>query len=384
MTAAAAGPRVLFVSPVSDIRGGAEQVLLRMLATRGISPVLAVPEKGALSDAAAALGVPVCFFWPKALQNVHRPPRVQPILAATADVVRCAFRLRRLAAAHGCDIVHSNGLKTHVLNAVLARISRVCTVVHLHDIPYRPVERLIWYLIGLSVAHVVAVSPPCYPFTSSPRRRSILWNGLSPGAGTPPETEPGRRMRLGFVGRFHPHKGLGLLLDWYQAVRAAGIDASLAIRGRPDPTCPEHWDAIRQRIEREADPLIQMEGWRQGDAAYADLDVLLVPSHWPDPAPLVVLEAMVAGVVVIGYPAGGIPFMIEQGETGLLAATPAEAAAAIAMLTGDSFRAQTIRDTARRWVERERTSEQFEARLRSIYAQLRPVPRQVPAQSQAA
>src|SRR5262249_13693360 len=66
---------------------------------------------------------------------------------------------------------------------------------------------------------------------------------------------------------------------------------------------------------------------------YRDIDVLLVPSNIPDPAPLVVMEAMSAGIVVAGYPAGGIPSMVENGRTGILADTPDAIARELVRLT---------------------------------------------------
>ena len=135
-------PRVLLVSPVSEFKGGAEVVLRTMLANPHIEPVLALPEEGPIEQAARAMGVPVCFYRPSAMLHVHRPPRPGPIAAAVADAFRCSRRLRRLAREHGCPILHSNGLKPHMLLALLGSSARVRTLVHLHDIPYRRSERV--------------------------------------------------------------------------------------------------------------------------------------------------------------------------------------------------------------------------------------------------
>ena len=57
-----------------------------------------------------------------------------------------------------------------------------------------------------------------------------------------------------------------------------------------------------------------------------------MPSHIPDPGPLVVPEAMSAGVIVIGYPAGGIPFSIQDGISGLLIENAADVGIALKKL----------------------------------------------------
>ena len=47
-------------------------------------------------------------------------------------------------------------------------------------------------------------------------------------------------------------------------------------------------------------------------------DICVVPSVWQEPFGLVNLEAMAAGCVVIASRVGGIPEILEDGQTGLL------------------------------------------------------------------
>ena len=363
-----ARPRILFVSPVADFKGGAEVVLRRMLANPHIEAVLAVPEDGPLAEAARAMKVSVCLYHPSAMLRVHRPPRPGPMLAAVADAARCAWRLRRLARAHGCTVVHSNGLKPHMLLAILGTFTRTKTLVHLHDIPYRASERAIWKTIASCVAQVVIVSRPCYPAATLPAHVRVIHNGIDMVSPVlPPERMPGP-LRLGFVGRFHPNKGLDLLLDWFLAIRRSGIAATLTIRGRPDPDVPEYWDAIRRRIHDEGlDSLVRQEGWVTGSATYADLDMLLVSSETPDPLPLVVPEAMSAGVVVAGYPAGGILEMIDDGRTGLLIRGGKDIASRVAALMREPGAFERMRVAAHAHVMVDFTVERFHARLLEVY-----------------
>jgi len=50
----------------------------------------------------------------------------------------------------------------------------------------------------------------------------------------------------------------------------------------------------------------------------AAVDVLALPTQWPDPLPRAVMEAMAAGLPVVAYKNGGVPEMVVNGETGLL------------------------------------------------------------------
>ena len=362
------GPRVLFVSPVSDLKGGAEVVMRHMLANPHIRPVLAVPEEGPVAEAARAEGVEVCCYHPSAMLRVHRPPRPGPMLAALADAFRCAFRLRRLARAHDCSVIHSNGLKPHMLCAILGLLTGMRTLVHLHDIPYRWSERVIWTLIARCVGRVVIVSRPCFPGSSLPRHVTVVHNGirmLSDALLPPAATGP---LRLGFVGRFHPNKGMDVLIDWFASIRARGVPATLTIRGRPDPNMPEYWSAIQARIKDEGlSPYVHYDGWVTGVATYAGIDMLLLTSKTPDPLPLVVPEAMSAGVVVAGYAAGGVPEMITDGRTGLLASEREDLAARVAALWADPARFAQLRAAAHEHVRFEFAMERFHQRLAEIY-----------------
>ena len=57
----------------------------------------------------------------------------------------------------------------------------------------------------------------------------------------------------------------------------------------------------------------------------SNLDVLVVPSIWPENSPLVIREAFLAGVPVVASRIGGIPETVTDGVNGLLF-TPGDAA----------------------------------------------------------
>jgi len=215
------------------------------------------------------------------------------------------------------------------------------------------------------------VSRPCFPGAVLPANVQVLRNGITMvHPALPPAREAGP-LRLGFVGRFHPNKGLDLLLDWFGAVRRAGLDATLTIRGRADPDMPAYWTGIQARIRDEGlAPWVREEGWTTGAATYAGLDVLLMTSKTPDPAPLVVPEAMSAGVIVAGYPAGGIPGMIEDGRTGLIVKDGAGLVARLQTLTAEQDGIARMRAAAYESVTRDFSMAGFHARLRDVYVDM--------------
>jgi glycosyltransferase involved in cell wall biosynthesis len=50
----------------------------------------------------------------------------------------------------------------------------------------------------------------------------------------------------------------------------------------------------------------------------AAVDLLALPTLWPDPLPRAVMEAMAVGMAVVAYENGGVPEMVINSETGLL------------------------------------------------------------------
>jgi len=71
------------------------------------------------------------------------------------------------------------------------------------------------------------------------------------------------------------------------------------------------------------------------------MDVFILPSLLPDPAPLVVTEAMAAGLPVVATRQGGAVEMIENNVSGLLIPinnAPAAAAIIEALLMNETYR----------------------------------------------
>jgi glycosyltransferase involved in cell wall biosynthesis len=82
-------------------------------------------------------------------------------------------------------------------------------------------------------------------------------------------------------------------------------------------------------------PLIEFIG-EIGDgeksAFLGGAEALLFPIDWPEPFGLVMIEAMACGTPVIAYDCGSVPEVIEDGLTGFIVRTDAEAIAAVGRL----------------------------------------------------
>ncbi len=318
--------RVLYVSPVSNIKGGAEIVLMDMLRSPLVRPVLAVPGAGDLATFAVTHGIPVHQFDLGAIAAVRRPVRIANLNRAARDAVCLAWRLGEIAHSANADVVHTNGLKTHVVGCIARQLRGTPTFVHMHDVPYSFSERLIWSALSRMAAHTIAGSEIC--FAGAARRRARI-SVVMQGVDTPPALLPRRLSQcpvIGFLGRLHPFKGVHLLLDWFEVISGEFPSLTLLIRGRADDEGRSYWAALQPRVERLMSAgRCRVEGWRSADAdPYADIDLLVAPSATPEVGPRVIMEAMLRAIPAIGYPTGGALSMISSPLIGAHAADERE------------------------------------------------------------
>ncbi|MGI9605925.1 MAG: glycosyltransferase family 4 protein [Acidimicrobiales bacterium] len=117
--------------------------------------------------------------------------------------------------------------------------------------------------------------------------------------------------RFVFVGRLSEEKGL---LTFVQAVADAGVAATIVGTGPQE-------EELRRRVE-ETGADVEFAGYQTGDALFdivRNARALVLPSECYENAPVVLLEAYGVGTPVVGSDLGGIPELIDEGATGLLA-----------------------------------------------------------------
>jgi glycosyltransferase involved in cell wall biosynthesis len=124
-----------------------------------------------------------------------------------------------------------------------------------------------------------------------------------------------RPLRIGYVGTLVWHKGVHVLIDAVRGLPAAACE--LRIFGSPD-VFPEYAADLRARSAGL--PVQFMGAFERARIAdvYAQIDVLVVPSLWLENSPLVIHEAFMAGVPVVGARIGGIVDLVDEGRTGML------------------------------------------------------------------
>ena len=153
--------------------------------------------------------------------------------------------------------------------------------------------------------------------------------GRKPGPGPAPSASP---VTVGYVGRFDPVKGLGVLARAF-ALLPRDLPLRLVLRGpvRSDGERAEHaaWVQIAAQ-----DPRVTVADGVDR-AALGDvlrgLDVLVCPSVTAEGGPTIALEAHAVGTPVIGSRLGGLRELVTDGVNGRLV-MPGDATALAALL----------------------------------------------------
>lgn len=124
-----------------------------------------------------------------------------------------------------------------------------------------------------------------------------------------------RKLNLAIFGRIEEGKGQHLLTEALQSMIAAGKDISLTMVGHTMDS------AYKSRLEKNINEISEFIQFKEFVNNAADsmscFDVVVLSTHC-ETFGLVLVEAMRAGVAVVGTNAGGVPEIIKHDQSGLL------------------------------------------------------------------
>jgi glycosyltransferase involved in cell wall biosynthesis len=120
---------------------------------------------------------------------------------------------------------------------------------------------------------------------------------------------------LGFIGHLGRHKGLDVLLRALALIDLKKV--RLLVVGTGDEA--SHLKTLCRELGLEKS--VTFHGHIENariPAMYQKMDVLMVPSVWPENSPVTITEAMASGIPVIASDVGGIGELVDDGVTGFL------------------------------------------------------------------
>jgi len=351
--------RVLYLATSGQV-GGAERCLLSCAAGLRRSgeflPEVLAGSRGPLFDLLAEAGVGAHLLpLPAALRRASRFHPLRCMAARTAGMWQAplyARRLHRALAALQPAVLHSNGLKMHLLAAMAGAAPPL--IWHLHDFPLRDAtsfsNRLLQHFAprtAMAVANSQAVAAAYaerVPALAGKLR--VIANGIAPESMAGGDGEEFRRrwnlpadaFVFGMTAILAPWKGHEVFLEAARTVRDALPGACFLIVG--DDVYDTHGHGHRRALlEARARDLgladsVRFTGYlRDGlAAAYAACDVAVHASTLPEPFGRTAIEAMDAGVPLIAAAAGGLLEIVEPEQSGLLTPPGDAAALGAAML----------------------------------------------------
>jgi len=297
--------------------------LVRGLPPRGIDVHVALQTPGPLGDRLDADGIP---WTPIRTHRWIGKPRgpLRRLRNGALDRLT-ARRLGALAKAKGAALVHTNTLSSPV-GALIAREAGLPHVWHMREAVdtepgsvFSDGEEAARRFIDATTARVFCVS---YALAQETARYAdaakirVLHNGplpVSPAplAGRPP-IDPQGEIRLLTVGALGPRKGQEEAIRALALLRRSGLNARLLVAG-------DGLDAPLRAVATSlgVESAVELLGYVDPKPLYATSHISLVLGP-RDPLPRVAIESLAQGVPTVGLSSGGIPEVIDDGETGWL------------------------------------------------------------------
>ncbi len=262
---------------------------------------------------------------------------------------------------HNFQIVHTHTARSALVGSIAAGICRVPHVHHLHSPTSLDTTRWLANHLNMAIEKfslrhadaVIAVSHSLGNYAQARRlggRRmpNIVPNGVPTQGPLRERATPSGTWTIGSVALFRPRKGLEVLLEAVAKLRARGLPVRLRAVGTFETT------EYEVRIKSLADQLklttaIDWTGFaRNVSGELEKMDLFVLPSLFGEGLPMVILEAMAAGVPVVATRVEGAPEAIRDTLDGLLA-EPANAddlAARIADVVMGRIDGQSLRQSA--------------------------------------
>jgi glycosyltransferase involved in cell wall biosynthesis len=323
-----------------NLFGGAErsaQYLAEGLAAQGHDIAVATLNPRKRDDVADVNGVRV-YYLP--VRNIYFPsqpgkPKAAKMLWHAVDTYNpfMAASLGRVLDAERPEVVNTHNLAGFSATAWRAAKARGLPLVHTAHDQYVLCPKSTMHRKGVNCAN------PCFEcrIYSAPRARlsrlvdvliapsrfvldrcahyqlfpnaekMVIYNSsepaAQPGSGVRQQDRP---LRFGFLGRLHTTKGVELLIRSFQKLPAGQARLTIAGRGMP-----AYERKLRKLVNNHSG--ITWLGLVVPEVLLSQTDVLVVPSLWHDPAPLVILESLAHRLPVIGSRRGGIPDLMGEG-----------------------------------------------------------------------
>jgi glycosyltransferase involved in cell wall biosynthesis len=264
-----------------------------------------------------------------AMRESHDAPLYDVRMRTRFDLL-AAHKVAHIVRDGGYRILHGHTVRTALIGGVAARLAGVPMVCHAHSPASRDSTNRWKNRINAAVerfslrnaARVIAVSRAMADHIADegydPSRIRVVPNGVPGPAELPARIVPAGCWTLGMVALFRPRKGLEVLLEAMAILLQQGIPVHLRAVGTFESSKYEGEIAARIRQLHLGEHVSWTGFTRQVETELDKMDLFVLPSLFGEGLPMVVLEAMAAGVPVVAARVPGVPEAIRHGRDGVL------------------------------------------------------------------
>lgn len=285
---------------------------------------LALPELG--YEVGFACVKPDKFPQLRTSQDV---PLYQTTMKSKFDL-SSAKSLADIAKIGGYDCLHAHTARSLMVARIAARLANKPLVYHVHSPTLNDSTRWITNRINAwlerisltGVPQVICVSESLSNHMQSqgynPGLLNVVPNGVPCLGELPGRTVPQDQWTIGTVALFRPRKGMEVLIEALAIVRSYGHDVRIRAVGSFE--APDYEEKIKTLAAKlgVADAIDWVGFSSDVNSEFSKMDVLVLPSLFGEGLPMVIIEAMAAGVPVVSTHVQGVPEVLTEG-TGLIA-----------------------------------------------------------------
>lgn len=317
------------------------------------------------------------FPWMR--QSKQAPLYVLP-MASRFDL-RAVWTLVRIVRRQRYGLIHAHTVRSAMIAAMASALTGVPMVQHIHSPTSRDtthrwrnrlnalIERACLRQASALIAVSQSLGQHVRRLGISSHKLFVVPNGVPARQQAPARDAAKGTWTLGTVALMRPRKGIEVLLQALAVLAGQGLPVRLRAVGGFET--PEYEGQVKgTAAELGVAGLIDWTGFSQDvDRELAQMDLLVLPSLFGEGLPMVILEAMSAGVPVIASGVEGVPEAIRHGRDGLLVrpGDPADLAGAIERVVRGEVDWLALRSSALERHGREFSDLRMAARVAEVY-----------------
>jgi glycosyltransferase involved in cell wall biosynthesis len=323
--------RILFLHSSSDLYGASKILLAinELCAKKGHEITVVLSEEGPLAPKLKALGATIVITDLGILRRQYLNPA--GMLNSLVANFKAYTTLTELCKSKQIDLIYSNTTGVIVGVFVAAKLG-IRHLWHIHEIIEKPILlfRLLSRLINTKNNQAIAVSEAVKKHWTKyvhPNKIDVLYNGVDYWLFENTASDLRKTLNLqpdtiliGMMGRVHFWKGQDYFVHIAGEIFKSHKNVHFLIVGDAFAGYEYLHDNINNLIDTNhlQGKVTQLPYRSDITNIYGALDIFILPSLLPDPAPAVVTEAMAASLPVVATQQGGAVEMIENEVSGLL------------------------------------------------------------------